>query len=160
METVATYKHDVYWRATTTYACALIVYAIIRGWSEGMANGRLAIVLMDPLLILLFAFVVGSAFTLAVRLFMRRSVTVSDAGITVRDRFRSRFYSLHDITRIEFGKERAVHVRGVMPAVKIRLRSRRRFLRIRPSTFTHEHALREALHSLQKAVNVPGKVHS
>ncbi len=147
-----TYKHDVYWRATSMYACALIAYACIRGWSQGLSDGRLAIVLADPLLVLLFAFAVGSALALCVRLFLRRTVVIDNSGITIRDRFRERVYAVKDISRINFGKERMVHVRGMMPLVRIRLHSRRRHLRIRPSAFTNEKSLLEALHSLSARV--------
>ena len=147
-----TYKHDVYWRATSMYACALIAYAGIRGLSEGLSDGRLAIVLADPLLVLLFAFAVGSALALCVRLFLRRTIIINDTGITIRDRFRERVYAVKDISRITFGKERVVHVRGMMPLVRIRLHGRRRHLRIRPSAFTHEKSLLEALHSLSARV--------
>jgi hypothetical protein len=134
------------------YACALIAYACIRGWSQGLSDGRLAIVLADPLLVLLFAFAVGSALALCVRLFLRRTVVIDNSGITIRDRFRERVYAVKDISRITFGKERVVHVRGMMPLVRIRLHGRRRHLRIRPSAFTHEKSLLEALHSLSARV--------
>lgn len=156
MQTGYTYKHDVYWRATTMYASALIAYACIRGWSEGTSDGRMAIVLADPLLVLLFAFAVGSALTLCVRLFLRRTIIIDESGIIIRDRFRERRYALTDVARINFGKERMVHVRGMLPLVKIRLHSRRRYLRIRPSAFTHEKALLEALHSLSDRIHERG----
>ncbi|MFM8437711.1 MAG: PH domain-containing protein [Candidatus Kapaibacterium sp.] len=156
MQTQYTYRHDVYWRATSMYAGALIAYACIRGWSEGMSDGRIAIVLADPLLILLFAFAAGSALALCVRLFLRRTIIIDENGITIRDRFRERRYAVSDVARINFGKERVVHLRGMMPLVKIRLHSRRRYLRIRPSAFTHEKALLEALHSLNDRVHAGG----
>ena len=147
------YRLDFYWKVISLYAVALIGYALVRGWKEGMSSGRMQIVLMDPLLILLFAFVALSALGLCLSWFMRRSLIVGDDSITLRNRFRERTLLLNEISRMSIGREKVIKVRGAFKLVKIRLNSRRRLLRIRTSSFHNEHELVEALTQLKNRLD-------
>lgn len=151
-ERVFTYRLDFYWKAISLYAGALICYALVRGLKESLNDGRIELVIYDPLLILLFAFVVGSALTLLITWYMRRTLIVGEDYITFRNRFRERTIRLSDIMRIGIGREKLIKVRGSFKLVKIRLASRRRLLRIRTSSFYNERELVEALHQLKTKV--------
>ncbi len=152
-----TYRLDFYWKVISLYAVALICYALIRGLKEGLSSGRMEIVLLDPLLILLFAFVVFSALGLCLSWFMQRSLIISDDSITLRNRFRERTLLLSEISRMSIGREKVIKVRGAYKLVKIRLNSRRRLLRIRTSSFHHEHELVEALTRLKNKVQAQAR---
>ncbi len=118
------------------------------------------IVINDPLLLLLFAFVVFSALGLCLSWFMGRSLIISQDGITLRNRFRERFIPLSDIDRIRIGREKVIKVRGAFKVVKIRLKSRRRLLRIRSSSFHQELELVDMLKDIQRRVQSHSTAHS
>lgn len=147
-----TYRLDYYWKAISLYAVALIVYGLVRGIQEGVSNGKIEVVLYDPLLLLLFAFVAGSALTLLVNWYMRRSIVIESTTITFKNRIRSRAIQLENISRINIGREKLIKVRGAFKVVKIRLKSRRRLLRIRTSSFHNEHELVQLLIEMKKKI--------
>ncbi len=147
-----TYRLEFYWKGIAIYAVALIGYALVRGLKEGMSSGRIQIVLMDPLLILLLAFILLSSLGLLISWLMKRSLVVDERGIILRNRFRERVISIDDISKMSIGREKIIKVRGAFKLVKIRLRSRRRLLRIRTSSFHDEHDLVQSLVQLREVV--------
>ncbi len=155
MNTEFRYRLDFYWKAISFYAVALIAYAMVRGLRETWTSGRLELALLDPLLILLFAFVLGSTITLGIAWFMQRSITIGENEIVLRNRFRERHIPISDILRIGIGREKIFKVRGAFKVVKIRLNSRRRLLRIRTSSFNEEQELVQALRALRARIQSP-----
>ncbi|MBX7153589.1 MAG: hypothetical protein K1X91_01420 [Bacteriodetes bacterium] len=148
-----TYRLDIYWRAISMYAVALILYGLVRGVMGGLPDATIKIVLLDPVLILLFAFVAGSSLALLVNWYMRREIIVTDNAIIFKNRFRERTIPLSSIDRIQIGREKIIKVRGAYKLVKIRLNTRRRLLRIRTSSFNNEHALVECLTNLKNSLS-------
>ncbi len=135
------------------YAVALILYGLVRGVMGGLPDATIKIVLLDPVLILLFAFVVGSSLALLVNWYMRREIIITDNAIIFKNRFRERTIPLSNIERIQIGREKIIKVRGAYKLVKIRLNTRRRLLRIRTSSFNNEHALVECLTNLKNSLS-------
>lgn len=135
------------------YAVALILYGLVRGVMGGLPDATIKIVLLDPVLILLFAFVAGSSLALLVNWYMRREIIVTDNAIIFKNRFRERTIPLSSIDRIQIGREKIIKVRGAYKLVKIRLNTRRRLLRIRTSSFNNEHALVECLTNLKNSLS-------
>ncbi|MBD1207361.1 MAG: hypothetical protein H9535_02945 [Ignavibacteria bacterium] len=140
-------RMDFYWQAIALYALALICYALVRGtvW-----DGSLNLTLRDPIVIVLGALVIGSCFWSLGNWYMRRSIVIGDSYIRFTNRFRSRTFRQHDIDVISIGRQKMLKVRGVYKLVKIRLRSRRRLLRIRPSLYEQEQALVQSLIALKR----------
>ncbi|MFY7997781.1 MAG: hypothetical protein ACOVSW_04195 [Candidatus Kapaibacteriota bacterium] len=142
-------RMDFYWQAIAVYALALICYALIRGtvW-----DGSITLTLRDPIVVVLGVLVLGSCLWSLGNWFMRRSIVVGDAYIRFTNRFRSRTFQQTDIDVISIGKQKILKVRGVYKLVKIRLRSRRRLLRIRPSLYQHEQELVQTLIALKRRI--------
>lgn len=140
-------RMDFYWQAIAVYALSLICYALVRGtfW-----EGSLTLTLRDPIVIVLGALVLGSCLWSLVNWFMRRSIVVGESFIRFTNRFRSRTFQQHDIELISVGRQKMLKVRGAYKLVKIRLRSRRRLLRIRPSLYDNEQELVQALIILKR----------
>lgn len=140
-------RMDFYWQAIAVYALALICYALVRGtvW-----DGSITLTLQDPIVIVLGALVVGSCIWSLGNWYMRRSIIIGDSYIRFTNRFRSRTFQQKDIDVISIGRQKMLKVRGVYKLVKIRLRSRRRLLRIRPSLYEQEQALVQALIILKR----------
>jgi hypothetical protein len=140
-------RMDFYWQAIAVYALALICYALVRGtvW-----DGSLTLTLRDPIVIVLGGLVIGSCLWSLGNWYMRRSIIIGDSYIRFTNRFRSRTFQQKDIDVISIGRQKMLKVRGVYKLVKIRLRSRRRLLRIRPSLYEQEQALVQSLLALKR----------
>lgn len=142
----STYRLDYYWKAISFYAVATLVYSVVRGiYTFSHEDGSIKVVLYDPIMILLLLFICGSAMTLLVNWWMRRSIVINNDSIVFRNRFRQRTIHASDIEQMTIGKEKRVKVRGAFKLIKIRLKSRRRLLRIRTSSFNNERELVSAI---------------
>ncbi|MBI2794683.1 MAG: hypothetical protein HYX66_08570 [Ignavibacteria bacterium] len=141
---------DQYWKSVAVYAITLIVYVVIKSmWDSTLQQGIVNVVLTDPVVVLLGAFVVASAVTLIANLISRRSLVIGERGITFRSRFHERTFTQEDIESITVGKDRRIRIKGVLSVVKVRIRGRRRVLRIRPAVYDDERRLVSALMSLK-----------
>ncbi len=148
----AEFRHrlDFYWQSTAVYAVTLIAYIVIRAlWESSLQGGQISIVLTDPVVVLLGAFVVGSTIVLLFNSAMKRTIIVTDDGITFTSRFHERTFLRGDIERISLGRDPRIRVRGVFSVVKIRIVGRRRTLRVRPALYTNEHDLTACILALR-----------
>jgi hypothetical protein len=154
----AEFRHrlDFYWQSTAVYAMTLIAYIIVRAlWESSLQGGQISIVLTDPVVVLLGSFVVGSTVVLLFNSAMKRSIIVTDEGITFTSRFHERTFLRSDIERISLGRDPRIRVRGVFSVVKIRIVGRRRTLRIRPALYTNEHELVASILTLRPKKGQP-----
>ena len=144
-------QHDPYWKSVAVYAVTLILYVIIKAlWESTLQQGIVNVVVADPIVVLLGVIVLVSALSLIANIVSKRSIIVSEDGITFISRFHSRTFSLDEIESISIGRDRRVRIRGALSMVKIRIRDRRRALRVRPAVYENEQSLVAALLSLRK----------
>lgn len=147
------HRLDFYWQSIAVYAVTLIVYIVVRAlWQSTLQDGQISVVLTDPVVVLLGAFVLGSTIVLLWNSMAKRSVLISEEGITFTSRFHERTFLKSDIDRISLGRDPRIRVRGVFSVIKIRIKGRRRTLRIRPALYTNEHDLVAAV-----LIHRPGK---
>lgn len=139
-------RYDFYWQFTTVYAIALILYVIIRG---SFSDQTISIVYSDPVVILLFIFTASSALGLLYNYYKNLSVTVGPNYLSFKTRFSEKKYEEQDIVRIAFGREKTTKFRNGIRIVKIRVKSRKRYIRIRPSSFWNERKLVKYLQNLK-----------
>ncbi len=137
---------EPYWQSVAVYAVTLILYVLIKAlWNTTLQTGLINVVLTDPIVVLLSAFVLISMLALVFTMVTRRSVIVSEDAIAFLSRFHERAFKLDEIERIVVGRDRRIKVRGVMSHIKVYIRGRRRPLRIRPAVYEHEQQLVSAL---------------
>lgn len=125
---------NYYWQSIAMYAMALVVYAILKGTVQ---QGELSMSVDDPLVLLLFAFVIMSGLGLLFALYMRRSIIIAADSITFRSRHREKTVQLSQIKRIRLARERRDE-NGVYKIVSISTDVRRRPFRVRPAGFDNE----------------------
>ena len=123
---------DIYYIATIAYCVTLIAYIVVTGTLIG---GKLEVVWRDPIVYLLGACAVLSLLALALAAVANRAVIVSERELRFRTRFKERVFRPEDIEWIAFRRERRLREGRVYPTARIRLRSRRRALRLRPGSF-------------------------
>lgn len=143
-------RMDFYWQAIAVYALSLIFYAAARG---SIGDGSITLTLRDPIVIVLGGLVLGSCAWSLGNWYMRRAIIIGDSYIRFTNRFRSRSFERSDIEIIAVGRQKMLKVRGVYKLVKIRLRSRRRPLRIRPSLYEREAELVQSLIQLKRRLS-------
>ena len=137
---------DFYWQSIAVYAVALVIYSLFKGSVEA---GTFSVAINDPVVILLFIFVVLSAAALAVRWYLRPAIVIAPDVIILRNRMRERRFAVADITRIAFGREGRSRLFGYR-VIKIKIAGRRRVVRLRPSLFDDDHELMGAIAGLKR----------
>jgi len=142
-----------YWQSLALYALTLIIYVITKAlWDSTLQQGIVNVVISDPIVVLLGAFVIVSAVSLLINSLSRRSIIIGEDSLTYVSRFHERTFHISEIDKLSVAKNRRINVRGVLAVVKIHIRGRRRPLRIRPGLFDHEHQLISALLHLRNHV--------
>lgn len=141
---------DFYWQFTSIYTFALVVYVFAKGL---ISDDRFSAVLMDPFVYLLGSFVVLSIASLIVQLLKRHTITISDDSITFLTRRKEKHYNASDIVRVVMRKERTIGISQRYKLVKIKVNGRKRYIRIRPSSFTNDKQFVSALLALKSKVD-------
>lgn len=150
---------DFYWQFTSAYLFVLVIYAVYKSLIE---NINIFDEIYDPVIILLGAFVLVSLFGLLLNLYKKRTITIAKDYIVFKTRFSERSYALKDIEKISFGTERKrkpkkrkrLNNKGYdFYNIKIKVNSRRRFIRIRPSSFWNEKGLIQRIALLKKQLS-------
>lgn len=142
---------DFYWQYIAVYSLILIVYGMLRGT---IRKDTVSVVLSDPIIILLAAFILGSAISMLVIVYRRKTIIIGQDFITFKNRFRERKHSIKEISSITIGKEKLIKVRrGAFKVIKIMLYNRSKPIRIRPSSFNNEKSLVEEMTRLKRTLN-------
>jgi len=139
------YRLDTYWRSVAIYAVALLLYGLGRSMIAGTIwnDGKIEVVVGDPIFWLLALFVVVSSAALVVNLILGRQLTITPEAIIYATRFRQRRLERSAIRRIVIRRERAGWRR--LRSVRIYLHSRRFPIRLRPSAYERDRHLVELL---------------
>ncbi|RMF35261.1 MAG: hypothetical protein D6747_02990 [Chlorobiota bacterium] len=148
-EHVFHYRLDTYWRSVAIYAVALLLYGVGRSLIAGtlQSDGRIEVVLADPIFWLLSAFVLVSAAALGVNILLQRRIVVLPDVLIFATRFRQRRLERSAIRRVVIRRERAGW--RLLRSVRIYQRGRRLPIRIRPSFYDRERELFELLVQLR-----------
>jgi hypothetical protein len=152
-----TVRLEAYWQSIAIYAVTLIVYVIGQAlWNSTLQQGLVNVVLTDPIVALLGTFVLVALIAVVVNTAAKRSIVISDDGITYVSRFLERTFSVHEIERIAMGGDRRMRVRGVFAVIRIYIKGRRRPLRVRPGLYENDAKLIERLVALRTQVAARG----
>lgn len=145
------YRLDAYWRSVAIYAIVLLLYGIARSMIAGTLwnDGKIEVVIDDPLFWLLLLFVVGSAAALLVNLVLRRRIIVAPDHIVFATRLWQRRIERSDIRRVIIRREHAGWRR--LRSIRLYRHGKRFPIRIRPSFYERERELTELLLSLRSA---------
>jgi hypothetical protein len=141
---VFSYKLGIYYQAIVIYATTLVVYSAV----VAMANGAIEHVFRDQVVYVLAVFTIMSIVGLIASAVMARRIEVYEDKIVFASRFHRRLVAAKDIVWVRIGREKRVKVRGAYRVAKVKLHTRRKLLRLRPSLWEHEDQLVEALRRL------------
>lgn len=138
---------DFYWRSISAYAIVLLVYILLRGAVE---NGVLMLSLTDPIILLLGLFIVATSLSLLFQWSKGRSITLGKDFIILKSRLGEKTYVFNDIVKISLGRERNVKPEFARRLILIRLKSRKRALKIRLSSYGNDQKLAELMNEFRK----------
>lgn len=148
-----TVRLEAYWQSIAIYAVTLIVYVIGQAlWNSTLQQGLVNVVLTDPIVALLGTFVLVALIAVIVNTAAKRSIIISDDGITYISRFHERMFRIDEIERIMMGGDRRMRVRGVFAVIRVYIKGRRRPLRVRPGLYENDAQLVERLMNLRATV--------
>jgi len=151
---VFSHRIDFYWQAIAVYSVALVSYSFLRGT---ITEGQLSITLNDPIVLLLAIFVIATSVGALISLYMQRKIIIQTDVVIIQNRFRKKVFTLKEIQRITFGKEKRFQ-RGTFRIIKIRISGKRRMVRIRPSTYDNEPGLVHSLILLKRRLQQSSRV--
>ena len=147
----STFKYNMsfYYQSTIIYFIVFAVYLIIRGQ---FIENYYTLVTRDPIIYLLALIVLVSLFSLIYNLLRNRHIEFSDNGIAFIDKFKSREISKNDIKYIRLSKDRRFQKSNALKFIRIKLKSRRRPVVIRPSDYENEIELIKRFHQLKMEI--------
>lgn len=143
------HRLDFYWQSISVYSLAMLIYAVLRGLSN---NSYFSILWKDPIIILFCFFIVVSGLSMLFDLIKQKRIIVTDKTIMFKTRFGSRIFGEDEILQIFIGKEKQVQYKKPIRIIKLHLATRKRPLRIRPTSFWDETGLTESIKSLKKNI--------
>lgn len=140
------YNVSFYYQSTIIYFIVFAVYLIIRGQ---FIEDSYMLITKDPIIYLLAFIVIVSLFTLLYNLIRNRYIEFNNDGIAFCDKFKSRLISKTDIAEIKLSKDRRYQKSNILKFVRLKLKSRRRPIIIRPSDYENENELIKKFHQLK-----------
>lgn len=148
-----TVRLEAYWQSIAIYAVTLIVYVVGQAlWNSTLQQGLVNVVLTDPIVALLGTFVLVALVAVIVNTAAKRSIIITDDGITYVSRFHERTFHVHEIERIMMGSDRRMRVRGLFAVIRVYIKGRRRPLRVRPGLYENDAVLVDRLMQLRSTV--------
>ncbi len=142
-ETTFKYRLDIYYLSALGYIVTLIAYGVVTGTMAD--DGSFAVVLNDPIVILLALFSIVALGALGIAALSNRRIVVTERELRFITRWRTRVFTSDEIAWIAIRTERSV--RGARPyrAIRMKLHQRRRLLRLRPGGFERSAQLARAI---------------
>lgn len=142
---------DFYWEYITVYLVVMLIYAAFVG---SIGAGKITIVFKDPVVILISAFTLLSAFFLLYNCLKKKAIIVGSNSISFKTRFKEKTYNLADIRRIRIGKRKNIRIPVSISTVQIYLQHRKFPVFFKPATYTNEKELAGLVFKLKQLVDL------
>ncbi len=138
------YKLDFYYQQALLYLLTLLLYGGLRGT---IVFERMPSLESDPILYIIGVFVVISFVVLMLNKTRDRKLMIGAEEIVFHNKFHERKIALADIEWIHIGRERSVQTAGRSQVIVFKVKSRRRWFRIRVGRYERE---RELIQEIQR----------
>lgn len=143
------YNMSFYYQSTIIYFVVFALYLIIRGQ---FVENSYTLITKDPIIYLLALIVIISLFSLMYNLIRNRFIEFTEEGIAFSDKFKSKLIEKKDIVEIKLSKDRRYQKPNLLKFIRIKIKSRRRPIIIRPSDYENEHELVKRFHQLKTEI--------
>ncbi len=140
---------DFYWQYISAYSIVLFIYGIAKG---SIDEGTITMRWQDPVVLLLFVFMVLSSLFLLYNFLKKKSIVIGEDFIQFRTRTKERTYKTEDIQKIYIGKYHKAQLPVTFRIIKIRVKSRKYLIRFRPSNYWNDKELLHKINELKQAI--------
>jgi hypothetical protein len=146
------YKLDFYYKSVIVYMSFLIIYAIIN--SEFFAK-QYSDLYRDPIIYISMIFILWTLFVLLKNTIRAKEIIFEDDRFIIKNRFGQREVLFSEILLIKFSREKKYgsERKGNVRRVRLKLKDRKRFLRIRLSEFWEEKKLIQEFKNILKLIS-------
>jgi hypothetical protein len=150
------YKLDFYYKSVIVYMLFLILYVMINGVFLAKQFSDLY---HDPIIYISILFVLFTFFILVKNAIRAKELIFGDDKFIIKNRFGQREILFSDIINIKFSREKKYgnNRKGNVRRVRIKLKDRNRYLRIRLSEFQDEKKLMNEYRNLAKLIHAKEK---
>jgi hypothetical protein len=145
------YNMSFYYQSTIIYFVAFLLYTVIRG---EFVEDSFTLITNDPI-IWAFGFVVlYSIISLLYNLYKNKYLEITPGAVSVVSRFRKKVFKVEDMLRIKISrKKRDPEKRSALRLIRVKVKSRRRPLIIRPYDYENENELLKIFHELKLKID-------
>ena len=145
------YNMSFYYQSTIIYFIVFAVYLVIRGQ---FIENYFTLVTKDPIIYLLAVVVIISLFGLLYNIYRNRYIEFDQEGIAFSDKFKSRLITKNEIISIRLSKDRRYSKSKVLKFIRIKIKSRRRPIIVRPSDYENEDELIKRFNQLNTELEI------
>jgi hypothetical protein len=146
------YKLDFYYKSVIVYMLFLILYVII---NETFFARQFIDLYKDPIIYISLIFILYTLFVLLKNMIRAKEIIFEDDKFIIKNRFGQREVLFSDIMMIRFSREKKYgnSRKGNVSRVRMKLKGRKRFLRIRLSEFWDEKKLVQEFRNIAKLIS-------
>ncbi len=147
------YKLDFYYKSLIIYFVTLIAYILIKG---NFTHATFEVVIKDPIIYIIVIFIAFFLTVLLTNTIRAREIIFGERIMILKNRFGQREITYNDILNVRFSREKRISKRekSTVRIVKLKLKDRKRFLRIRLSDFQNETGLINEFKNISRKMNV------
>jgi hypothetical protein len=147
------YKLDFYYKSLIIYFVTLIAYILIKG---NFTHATFEVVIKDPIIYIIVIFIAFFLTVLLTNTIRAREIIFGERIMILKNRFGQREITYNDILNVRFSREKRISKRekSTVRIVKLKLKDRKRFLRIRLSDFQNETGLINEFKNISRKLNV------
>ncbi len=151
-ERIYKYKLDFYYKSLIIYLITLLGYIIIKG---NFTRATYELVIKDPIIYIIILFIVFFLIILLANTIRAREIIFRERMIIFRNRFGEREVGYNEILNVRFSREKRIsrEERSEVRIVKLKLKNRKRFLRIRLNDFQSEAELIEEFKNISRQMH-------
>lgn len=147
---IFTQRTDFLWKSAAVYSVILLIYSTIRGSFE---NQEFTLKLYDPIVMLLAVFIIFTFLSIFYRLYIDKTIMLSDDEIILKNRLGSISYSLSEIREIKVSKKRIYNTKTTIRVIKLGITNRKRYIKLRPAAYEEPQLLINELIKIKKRIN-------
>lgn len=152
-ERIYKYRLDFYYKSLIIYFVTLISYILIKG---NFTHATFEVVIKDPIIYLIIIFIIFFLTVLLTNAVRAREIIIDDRRIIFRNRFGQREVGINEILNVKFSREKKMRKeeKSTVRIVKLKLKDRKRFLRVRLSDFQNEAGLINEFRGISRKMNL------
>ena len=140
------YNMSFYYQSTIVYFVVFAVYLIIRGQ---FIEDSYTLITKDPIIYLLAIIVFVSVGSVVYNLYLNRYIEFSINGVSFCDKYKVRLIDKNEIVEIKLSKDKRYNKPNILKFIRLKLKSRKRPVIIRPSDYENADELIKRFYQLK-----------